>query len=109
MLTSYQASIDDSDLHSLIFDADELRSYLSTNNNSIKKVKVMFAHTLPYINSGHEGQYAGYKAGELTVIIAGYDLDNNYVYWNTNNVMDNALPCPTMCPVNGTASNNVFE
>ena len=35
----------------------------------------MLAHTLPYINSGHYGQNAGYRSGELTIVIAGYNKD----------------------------------
>ena len=109
MLESYITSVGDNDtaLKSLIFDAGELRDYLS--NENIKHVKIMFAHTLGFINAGNTGKNAYYHPGELTVIIAGYDSDNNYVYWNGDNVMDKCLPCPNVCPPTGDASSNLLE
>lgn len=105
-ITSLNGNTDNINLYSLIIDADQLRLYLS--NTNIKHVKLMFAHTLDYINSGHGGQNCGYKSGALTLIIAGYDADNNYVYYDGNMLMDRLNPCPTACPSSGTASNNTF-
>ncbi|MBS1773645.1 MAG: hypothetical protein JST82_12365 [Bacteroidetes bacterium] len=105
-ITSLNGNPDDVNLYSLIIDADQLRLYLS--NTNIKHVKLMLAHTLEYINSGHSGQNCGYKSGALTLIIAGYDASNNYVYYDANMVMDHMLPCPSSCPSSGTAANNTF-
>jgi len=107
MIRSYLNSIADSDtekpqLQSLIMDADALREYLK--DTSIKEVKVMFAHTMDYINSGHGGQYAGYRPGALTIIFAGYNLQGNYVLAPGNLVPDGSSPCPPFCPGTGTAS-----
>ncbi len=115
MLTSYLNSIsyvgNDTDLQSLIFNADSLRAYLS--NPAIVSVKFMFAHTLDYINNGGSGQNAGYLSGELTLIVAGYDTLGNYVYYNypespVNMVLEHAMPCPASCPSVGTASNSLL-
>lgn len=110
MITSYINSLNGNSgneyLYSLIVDADEMRDYLNANP-SVKNVKLMFAHTLEYINSGHGGQNCGTKAGKLTVILAGYDATGNYVI-GPNGVMDHAMPCPTSCPSVGTASSNTL-
>lgn len=109
MITSYLVSIGDTggivnqeNIQSLILDAGALRSYLS--DTSIKHVKVMFAHTLDYINRGHYGQPAGYKPHALTVIISGYNNAGNYVLAPGNSVPDHAEPCPTSCSVTGTSA-----
>ena len=115
MINSYLASISgDSvmDLHSLDYDVDSLISYLQTAG--IKHVKFMFAHTLDYINAGGYGQYAGYQSGALTLVIAGYDAQGNYVYYQypkTQNcplVEDHFTPCPNDCPTQGTASSDTL-
>ena len=110
MLTSYLASVNTTshadDLHSLIIDAEALRTYLA--DADIKHVKIMFAHRLDYINSGNAGVYAGNKINALTVVIAGYDEDNNYVCTPTGTYLDNAAPCPYSCPQNGTASSDLL-
>lgn len=108
MIQSYLNSIANRDsantqLQSLVMNADALREYLK--DTSIKEVKVMFAHTLNYINSGNNGQYAGYKANALTIIFAGYNSGGNYVLAPGNMVPDDTKPCPPSCPVTGTASN----
>lgn len=111
MLSSYQASISsadaDSNLRSLIVNADALRKYLS--DTSIKEVKIMLAHTLDYINSGHQDQAAGYKPKALTVIMAGYDDRGDYVYGPGNTVPNRAKPCPNECPTTGSASSSLLE
>ncbi len=110
MITSYINSLNGNSgneyLYSLIVDADEMREYLNANPG-VKNVKLMFAHTLEYINSGHSGQNCNTKAGKLTVILAGYDATGNYVI-GPNGVMDHCRPCPTDCPSTGTASNNTL-
>ena len=93
-------------LYSLIVNADDLRRYLN-ENPGVTNVKVMFAHTLSYINSGHAGQNSNTKAGALTVILGGYNASGNYVI-GTSGVMDHAMPCPTSCPSGGTAVSNTF-
>lgn len=107
-LTSVNADIDSNkQLQALIMDADALREYLS--NPSIKKVKVMFAHTLDYINAGHGGENCGYTPGQLTIIFAGYDSENNYIFAPGNLVPNRAKPCPTNCSVTGTAANMYLQ
>lgn len=107
MIQSYLTSIgkdtDNANIQSLIVDAGTLRKYLS--DTSIKKVKIMFAHTLDYINSGHEGQPAGYTPFAFTIVISGYDSEGNYVLAPGNMVPDHAEPCPTNCPTIGNAAN----
>lgn len=114
MIGSYLQSIESDtagdkapNLNSLIMDADLLRHYL--NNREIKNVKVMFAHTLDYVNSGHAGQYAGMSSDALTIIVAGYDREGNYVFGPVNTVPNHAVPCPRNCPDFGTAAGNKLQ
>ena len=111
MLNSYLNSITNTgatpDLKSLIVDADALRSYLEDTN--IKHVKLMFAHRLDYINNGNGNGYAGVRYDGLTIIIAGYDNSNNYIYNESGAVLDNCQPCPYSCPSNGTASYHTLQ
>lgn len=113
MIGSYLASIQadsaqqDPDLHSLILDADLLRHYLS--NKEVKQVKVMLAHTLEYINTGHAGQNAGYKSGALTIVIGGYNRDGSYIFQAGNMVPNHATPCPRNCPESGAASGSLLQ
>lgn len=103
MISSYLASIDyvhnDTDVRAFIINADSLRAYLA--DPSIKGVKIMFAHTKQYIDASYSGENAGYQAGALTIVIAGYDSVGNYKYHN-GKVLDHATPCPYTCP-GGTA------
>jgi hypothetical protein len=112
MINSYLASVNypanDSDLQSLIFNADSLRAYLNSNPN-IKQVKFMFAHTMDYINAGNYGVNCGYQTGELTMIVAGFDGSNNYVYAPGNMVLEHAQPCPSFCPSSGNASYAILK
>ncbi len=111
MINSYIQSIgggaQTENLYSLIADANCLRKYLNAHPE-VTNVKLMFAHTLDYINTGHQGQNAGYKSGALTLVIAGYDAAGNYVLINGNSVMDQMAPCPDRCPTVGTASSNTI-
>ena len=116
MILSYLTSINyqqnDTDLDCLTIDADTMRAYLA--NPNVKKIKVMFAHTLEYINAGGGNQYCGYQTGALTVIMACYDSMNNYVYYQApqspgiNMVMDHSAPCPSNCAHGGSAASNVL-
>ncbi len=110
MITSYINSLNGNPnnqyLYSLIADANDLRAYLNANP-TVTNVKLMFAHTLPYINGGGANTYCGTKAGQLTLVIAGYDASGNYVI-STNGVMDQMHPCPNNCPSGGTAANNTI-
>lgn len=109
MIQSYLNSIgnDAGDLKSLIFDADSLRALLS-DQPQIKKVRLFFAHTLSYINSGGEGQPCGYRSGELTIVIAGYNTSGNYLFYPAGKVPDTGIPCPSSCPSSGEASSNLL-
>ena len=108
MLGSYLSSIDyagnDSTLRSISLDACMLRDYLnSLEGQELVGVKVMFAHTLDYINAGHVGEDAGYRSGALTLLLAGYDESGNY-YLPENGIFNKGVPCPTHCPP-GAAGN----
>jgi hypothetical protein len=112
MISSYLQSVGagsgtDTSLHSLIFDGDSLRAYLSSNPN-IKHVKVMFAHTLEYINAMGAGHNVGYERGALTVVFGGYDVEGNYVFWQQNQIPNHGSPCPSSCPTIGNAANDLF-
>lgn len=110
MLQSYLASINylqnDTELHSIIFKAADLRQMLADPKTS--NVKIMFAHTLDYINAGGSGEYCGYKSKELTVIISSYDSAGNYTYTPAGKVLEMGAPCPTSCPKMGNASNDLL-
>lgn len=110
MLNSYLNSVSTAeradDLHSLIVDAEALRYYLQ--NTDIKHVKIMLAHRLDYINAGNGNNYAGTDYNALTIIIAGYDQNSNYVYTSAGTVLDNVQPCPHNCIASGTAASDTF-
>ncbi|RKR80695.1 hypothetical protein BDD43_0827 [Mucilaginibacter gracilis] len=114
MLGSYLNSINyqsnDTDIQSVIFDARLLRNYLNTifDSGNITNVKMMFAHKLSYINSGHMNQPAGYHSNALTIIIAAYDSSGNYRFYPGNYVIDKGLACPTNCPPTGSASSSLL-
>lgn len=105
MIQSYLSSLGNdtgNNLQCIILDAKTLRQYLS--DTSISRVKVMFAHTLNYINSGHGGQPAGYTPYEFTIVLAGFNSAGNYVLAPGNMVPDRGEPCPDNCTTVGTAS-----
>jgi len=110
MLGSYLLSVNvggtDTNLRSLIVNADTLRTYLQ--DTSIRHLKLMFAHTLTYINGRGKDHNCGYNNADLTMIIVGYNSSNNYVYNQQGLVYDNCVPCPTNCPISGTASEDIF-
>ncbi|MNK11822.1 hypothetical protein D3C87_298710 [compost metagenome] len=109
MIASYLGSIptgNDTNLHSWVIDMDQIRLYdeLSTGANRLKSIKIMLAHKLEYINSGHANEYAGYRNNALTVIVSGINAAGDYVYFSTDNVIDHSNPCPRNCPAGTAAS-----
>jgi hypothetical protein len=113
MIGSYLNSIEgtgDNTLHSLIFNAEELRAYLNDPLRSdVTNIKLSFAHTLNYINSGNGNQDAGYTAGAFTIVISGYDEEGNYILMNDNCVLDFGVACPSNCPPSGSANNDLIR
>jgi len=113
MINSYLTSIghNDTDLHSLIYSADSLRTFLA--DPTVVGVKFMFAHTTDYINGGGYGLNCGYQSGALTLVIAGYNAQGNYVFYyypksQCPMVKDHCQPCPQNCPQQGTASSDTL-
>jgi hypothetical protein len=105
MISSYLGSLSSlppDNVVSFSFNASDLKDYLQSDS-TITNVKISLAHTLDYINSG--GQYipAGYQSGALTLIIAAYDQNGNYRFFNST-VMDHGRPCPSNCPTGNAAS-----
>ena len=108
MIGSYLNSINytnnDTDVRSFVINMNQLRAYCDSSASPISHVKVMFGHTLQYINSGKGNHNAGYRSGALTVVIAAYNSSGDYFYINGDEVMDYSAPCPTNCPP-GDAAN----
>ncbi|HVX00398.1 MAG TPA: hypothetical protein VHA52_08195 [Candidatus Babeliaceae bacterium] len=98
-------AIVDTNLKSLIVNADTLRAYL--NDTSIKSLKLMFAEKTSYINACGFGANAGYSSRGLTLVIVGVNRSGNYVLNSQGMVYDRCNACPTVCPV-GTASNDLI-
>ena len=109
MISSYLCSINaaqnDSDIQSFSINANSLRAYLA--NPAITNVKLMFAHTMNYINAGNACQYAGFQSGALTIVIAANDVNGNYIY-SQGEVLDHLAPCPYTC-LSGAAGNNLLQ
>ncbi len=77
---------------SMIFDAAMLRSYLT--NTNIQNIKFMLG-------------VRPFGTGEtLTLVIAGYDENGNYILTPSGNVLDYSSPCPDACPTTGNAAND---
>jgi len=108
MISSYLGSLDSSapiaDLRSVVFDAAQLRKYLS--DTAITQVKISLAHKLQYINAGNQNVMGGYRSDAITLIISAVDHSGNYIFPG-NQVMDYAMQCPVLCPV-GTAASALF-
>jgi hypothetical protein len=102
MIRSYLNSIDytdnDTDLYSLMVDASQLKKYINEAPETVARFKLMFAHKLDYINSGNTNTYAGYKRNALTLVIAACGENGDYIYFNTNEVLNYSSPCPPDCP-----------
>lgn len=109
MLNSYLNSIQNNpdEVKSFIVDADALRYYLQ--NTNIKHVKLMLAHKRSYVRSGGANQYAGMDYNAMTMVIAGFGSDNDYIYSPQGAVMDFSIPCPHGCPGSGTAASNTLQ
>lgn len=101
-LTSIQYPGNDSDLRSLLYNADSLRAYLQ--DTSIRQLKMMFAGT-----STTPDAPGGYGQG-TTIIIAGVDGNGNYKLFKdvAAAALDRAIPCPKNCMVEGTASRDTI-
>ena len=99
MIQSYLTSVDYlnniTKLQSLTFDADTLRSYLA--NTSITTLKLFMAHKESYVYSGNYGTYGGNHIDALTLVIVGYNNNNQKVFYKSNKVMDHMRPCPKAC------------
>jgi len=113
MIKSYLISINyqsaDSNVRSFIIDANALRQYLTVGQGAqITNMKVMLAHNNSYIQAGNFGQPCGYSNEGLTVVLAGFGADGNYIYAPGNKVMDYSMPCPENCPRTGTASRDLM-
>ncbi len=111
LVKSYLTSIDyqseDSNVRSFIIDANALRQYLTYGRGQqISHLKLMLAHSADHIRSGRFGQPCGYNGDALTVVLAGYGDDGNYIYAPGNRVMDYSMPCPENCPKSGTAASD---
>lgn len=79
---------------SLILDADLLRSYLS--NPDITNIKFMLG-VRPFGTDE-----------TITLVVAGYDANGDYILTSSGNVLDHANPCPTNCPTVGNAQNDLI-
>jgi PBP1b-binding outer membrane lipoprotein LpoB len=99
MIGSYLKSINcpavDTNINSLIVNADTLRKYLT--DTTIKNIKLMFAQPTSFIATAGYGAYAGYSYNGVTLVIVGMNSSNNYV-----------LNSPIHCPLTGTASNSLI-
>lgn len=83
---------------SMIMGADLLRNYL--NDNNIENVKFMLGEKTVDVN--------GTPTKTLTLVVAGYDSNGNYVLDN-GMVPDHSTPCPTACPTVGNAANDLIS
>lgn len=81
---------------SMIMSADLLRGYLS--NSNIENVKFMLGARTVTDN--------GVDTEVLTLIVAGYDANGNYILTQNGMVLDQTKPCPPNCPTVGKAAND---
>ena len=110
MISSYLYSIQNDpnmslnapDVKGFTMNADSLRAYLQ--NSQVTNIKIIFAHTMSYINKGNYGVYAGYQAGAMTIIIAGYDVNGNYVYYSPGAPQPANSPYANQLNATGTLS-----
>ena len=109
-LNSIHYPSNDTNVTSFIVNADTLRNYLNdTSNGKIVQVKLMLAHTLNCVHSPAADANCGYNNKALTIVIVGYDKNNNYVLNPQGMVYDRAQTCPPYCPSSGTASNALIQ
>ena len=107
MIESYLNARGSDDVKSFFVDANALRYYLQ--NEDITPVSLMMAHKLNYIRTGGEDLYDGLNYESLTIVIAGIDASNNYIYSPQGAVMDFTLPCPVSCISSGTAASDLLN
>lgn len=113
MVSSYLASINhvqnDSDVLSFTFNAQQLRRLLDSvaHPDSLMDIQIRLAHSLEYINSGHQNMPAGYNKNALRLLISGVDYKGNTILLN-NEVMNHSRPCPNTCPP-GTAGAPLYN
>lgn len=105
MIASYLNSIhykeNTNAIRSWTFNADTLRRFLNSDSGrQIVRLKLMLAHTMKYIEDGHEGQPLPVDSHELTLVIIGVDAHGKYRRNEQNNAYDHCAPCPSDC-VNG--------
>jgi hypothetical protein len=72
-------------IKSISVDAASLRNYLNQYDN-IANVKICLA------------QHTGGAENDLTSVLVGYDAEGNYVINADNTVLNQGVPCPTLCP-----------
>ncbi len=84
---------------SMIMDAQLIRDYLA--DNTIKNVKFMLGARTISVN--------GQDKEIFTLIVAGYDANEDYVLTSSNKVLDYSAPCPHNCPTGGTAANDTIS
>lgn len=102
LISSYLSSINyaynDTTLRSFTFDADTLRSYLNdTTHGKIVTLKFFVAHQPGYIAVGNFGKNAGLDSRAITLVLAGLDEENNYIYNRHDEVYEHFMPCPSNC------------
>ncbi|MCB9044706.1 MAG: hypothetical protein H6550_01075 [Chitinophagales bacterium] len=107
MIQSYLNARGTNDVKSYRVDANSLRYYLQ--NTNITHVRLMFAHKLSYVHGGGKNIYDGLDYESLTIVIAGLDSNNNYIYSPQGAVMDFCEPCPTHCPSSGTGASDLLN
>lgn len=109
-LNSISANANDTNLHSICINMDQLRLYdeRSQGPGRIQHLKLFLAHKLDYVNAGNEGRPCGYSSNALTVVIAGYTANGSYVYLEGDKVLDHSTPCPHNCPP-GQASSDLLQ
>lgn len=109
-IESYLASIDTfntDQISSFYIDADNLRDYLSDNN--IVEIKVMIGHTDNVISNPIDSQYHYLNAGSNTLFLAGIDVNNNYILYDNDYVLNRLHACPLNCKLTGEAASPLLS
>lgn len=99
MINSYISSTrslsDENPVHGWTLNGAALAMILS--NPSVKSIKFMLGHKMDYILSGKEGLIPSSTSKAVTLIAVGLDSAGNYTTEN-DEVLDNSMPCPEICP-----------
>jgi|GEM_PF-914754 hypothetical protein len=111
MIRSYlqgiNSQVNTNETRSWTFNADTLRRYLSEGKGKqIVRLKLMLAHSLDYIDSGHEGERPAANSHALTLIVVGLDQNNEYIYNPEGEPYEHAFPCPPRCLGTDTLTTN---